>query len=68
MTLTRYVSPRAVLKAALFLGVLLAVGALNASKQARAEGAWCADQGGRSGYTSEDPGCRRNSPTHESGR
>ena len=51
MTLVQCLSPRNVLKAALVLGALVAAGAFDAGKQARAEGAWCADAGGRSGYT-----------------
>lgn len=50
-TLMQRLSPRAALNAALVLGALIAAGALDAGKQAQAEGAWCADQGGRSGYT-----------------
>jgi hypothetical protein len=50
-TLIQRLSPRTALKAALVLGALLAAGAFDAGRQARAEGAWCADQGGRSGYT-----------------
>jgi hypothetical protein len=51
MTLMQRLSPPAVLRGALVVGVLAAVGAMDAGSAANAEGAWCADQGGRSGYT-----------------
>ncbi len=37
------------LKAALAVGALALVGAIAPTSQAKAEGAWCAEQGGRSG-------------------
>jgi hypothetical protein len=39
------------LKAAFAIGALALAAALAPTGQAQAEGAWCAEQGGRSGYT-----------------
>ena len=50
--LIKRLSLRTALNTALALTALVAVIALDAGKSAQAEGAaWCADQGGRSGYT-----------------
>jgi Protein of unknown function (DUF3551) len=43
-------SSRNALKAAFVLGALLVVGSIDAGSSARAEGAWCAQAGGRSEY------------------
>lgn len=50
-TLIQRLSLRTALNTALVLGALVAVTAFDAGKSTQAQGAWCADQGGRSGYT-----------------
>jgi hypothetical protein len=49
--LIRMLTPRTALSFALGLAALAGTVAIDAGRQARADGAWCADQGGRSGYT-----------------
>jgi hypothetical protein len=47
----RLMKPRTALHLALSLAALAGTVAIDAGRQARADGAWCADQGGRGGYT-----------------